>query len=126
MLVDEQVAMFLHILAHDPNNRVVQFEFGRSGETISRYFNYVLSGVLKLQSYLLKASTLVQARETDERWKWFEVNATSFVFVETYVIVSLTQMCCYCRDVWGHWTEHTSLYMCLPMQKAVIGIGRES
>ena len=41
MLVDEQVAMFLNILAHDHKNRVIQFEFSRSGETVSRYFNAV-------------------------------------------------------------------------------------
>ncbi|KAF7814669.1 protein ALP1-like [Senna tora] len=33
MLVDEQVAIFLHILSHHVKNRVVQFEFERSGET---------------------------------------------------------------------------------------------
>ncbi|KAF7826810.1 protein ALP1-like [Senna tora] len=43
MLVDEQVAMFLHILAHHVKNRVIQFEFRRSAESISRTFNRVLA-----------------------------------------------------------------------------------
>ena len=54
MLVDEQVAMFLHILAHYVKNRVVQFEFGRSSETISRYFKLVMNVTLKLQPELFK------------------------------------------------------------------------
>ena len=54
MLVDEQVAMFLHILAHHVKNRVIQFEFGRSGETISRYFNRVLTAMMRLQRELFK------------------------------------------------------------------------
>ena len=38
----EIVAMFLHVLAHDVKNRVIQREFVRSGETVSRHFNIVL------------------------------------------------------------------------------------
>uniref|UniRef100_A0A9I9EET9 DUF8040 domain-containing protein n=1 Tax=Cucumis melo TaxID=3656 RepID=A0A9I9EET9_CUCME len=32
--VEEMVAMFLHILAYDVKNRVIQWKFMRSGETI--------------------------------------------------------------------------------------------
>ncbi|KAF7841306.1 protein ALP1-like [Senna tora] len=49
MLMDDQVAIFLHILAHHVKNRVVQFEFERSGETLEP----------------------VPEDSTDERWKWF-------------------------------------------------------
>ncbi|KAL0549973.1 hypothetical protein IC582_014468 [Cucumis melo] len=34
--VEKMVAMFLHILAHDVKNRVIQREFIRSGEIVSR------------------------------------------------------------------------------------------
>jgi hypothetical protein len=34
MLVDEQVAMFLYILAHHVKNRIIKRQFRRSGETI--------------------------------------------------------------------------------------------
>ena len=44
--VEEQVAMFLHILAHHSKNHVIRFMFKRSGETVSRYFNLVLNVVL--------------------------------------------------------------------------------
>ena len=73
MLVDEQVAMFLHILAHHMKNRVLQFEFGRSGETISRYFTIVLRAMMRLQGKLLKAPEPIPENSNDARWKWFKV-----------------------------------------------------
>ncbi|KAL4556339.1 hypothetical protein LXL04_038988 [Taraxacum kok-saghyz] len=39
MDIDKQVAMFLHILAHNVKNRVIISRFRRSGETISRHFS---------------------------------------------------------------------------------------
>ncbi|KAK4278788.1 hypothetical protein QN277_016587 [Acacia crassicarpa] len=72
MLVDEQVAMFLHILAHHVKNRVIQFEFGRSGETISRYFKLVLNATIRLQSLLLKKPEAILEDSNDHRWKWFK------------------------------------------------------
>ena len=65
--------MFLNILAHDHKNRVIQFEFSRSGKTISRYFNAVLRGVLKLQSHLLKSPQRIQGLSNGERWRHFQV-----------------------------------------------------
>ncbi|KAF7815082.1 protein ALP1-like [Senna tora] len=72
MLVDEQVAIFLHILSHHVKNRVIQFRFGRSGETVSRYFNTVLKAMIKLMPHLFKKPELVADDSTDERWKWFK------------------------------------------------------
>ncbi|RYR55414.1 hypothetical protein Ahy_A06g030636 isoform B [Arachis hypogaea] len=48
----EQVITFLIILAHHKKNRTLQVRFYRSGETISRYFNKVLSSVIRVQSLL--------------------------------------------------------------------------
>uniref|UniRef100_A0A9I9EC68 Retrotransposon protein n=1 Tax=Cucumis melo TaxID=3656 RepID=A0A9I9EC68_CUCME len=52
--VEEMVAMFLHVIAHDMKNRVIQREFVRSGETVSRHFNIVLLAVLRLYEELIK------------------------------------------------------------------------
>ncbi|KAA0035409.1 retrotransposon protein [Cucumis melo var. makuwa] len=52
--VEEMVAMFLHVLAHDVKNRVIQREFVRSGETVSRHFNIVLLVVVRLHDKLIK------------------------------------------------------------------------
>ena len=81
MLVDEQVAIFLHILAHHQKNRVVQFEFGRSGETISRYFTGVLRAMMLIQKELFKTPEPIPENSTDKRWKWFKVTFFNFYFV---------------------------------------------
>ncbi|KAA0066606.1 putative nuclease HARBI1 [Cucumis melo var. makuwa] len=52
--VEEMVVMFLHILAYDVKNQMIQREFIRYGETVSRYFNLVLLAVLRLHDELLK------------------------------------------------------------------------
>uniref|UniRef100_A0A9I9EFS9 DUF8040 domain-containing protein n=1 Tax=Cucumis melo TaxID=3656 RepID=A0A9I9EFS9_CUCME len=70
--VEEMVAMFLHILAHDVKNRMIQKEFARSGETVSRHFNIVLLAILRLHDELLKKPQPVTNSCTDPRWKWFE------------------------------------------------------
>ncbi|KAJ9564626.1 hypothetical protein OSB04_000592 [Centaurea solstitialis] len=72
MLVDEQVAMFLHTLAHNAKNRVLVNRFHRSGETISRYFKLVLHVVCRLHKEFYKSPVPVPDNETDERWKWFK------------------------------------------------------
>ena len=40
--VEEQVAMFLHVVGHNERFRVVDLSSRRSGETISRFFQRVL------------------------------------------------------------------------------------
>nr|XP_011463536.1 PREDICTED: putative nuclease HARBI1 [Fragaria vesca subsp. vesca] len=72
MRVDEMVAMFLFILGHHKKNRVIKFDFLRSGEMISRCFNKVLNGVLRLSDNLLKSPEPVLNNSTDDRWKWFK------------------------------------------------------
>ncbi|KAL4026023.1 hypothetical protein IC575_014430 [Cucumis melo] len=52
--VEEMVAMFLHALAHDVKNRVIQREFVRSGEKVSRHFNLVLLAVVRLYEEVIK------------------------------------------------------------------------
>ena len=66
MLVDEQVAMFLHLLAHHVKNKVIQFEFGIFGETISRYFNFVLNAMMRLEGELFKTSEPIPSNLIDE------------------------------------------------------------
>ncbi|KAL4032715.1 hypothetical protein IC575_005796 [Cucumis melo] len=54
--VEEMVTMFLHILAHDVKNHVIQRKFVRSGETVSRHFNLILLAVVRLYKELIKRS----------------------------------------------------------------------
>ncbi|KAA0058990.1 retrotransposon protein [Cucumis melo var. makuwa] len=70
--VEEMVAMFLHVLVHDVKNRVIQKEFVRSGETVSRHFNLVLLVVVRLYEELIKRPVPVTNNCNDQRWKCFE------------------------------------------------------
>ncbi|KAG8497411.1 hypothetical protein CXB51_008771 [Gossypium anomalum] len=72
MLVDEQVAMFSHIISHHLKNRVIKHHFNRSGETVSRSFHNVLNAVIRLQDVLFKKAEPITANSTDPRWKWFK------------------------------------------------------
>ncbi|PWA97593.1 hypothetical protein CTI12_AA027480 [Artemisia annua] len=72
MLVDVQVAMFLHTLAHNEKNKIIVNRFQRSGETITRYFKLVLDAVCRLHKDFYKIPVRVPDNETDERWKWFK------------------------------------------------------
>ncbi|KAL1550242.1 hypothetical protein AAHA92_18235 [Salvia divinorum] len=64
--VEEQVAIFLGILAHHKKNRVVRFDFWRSRYTVSLYVHAVLGVVLKLYDTLLVAPEAV-SEECDDR-----------------------------------------------------------
>ncbi|XP_057788635.1 uncharacterized protein LOC131005646 [Salvia miltiorrhiza] len=72
VLVEEQVAMFLSVLAHHKKNRVVGFDFWRSGQTISRYVHAVLGAVLRLHETFLSKPEAVRDDCTDARWQWFK------------------------------------------------------
>ncbi|KAA0041970.1 putative nuclease HARBI1 [Cucumis melo var. makuwa] len=70
--VEEMVAIFLHIVAHDIKNRVARRHFARSGETMSRHFNAVLNTVLRLHEILLKQPDPVTHSCSHEKWRWFQ------------------------------------------------------
>lgn len=71
--VEEQVCIFLHILAHHVKIRKIDNRFKRSSEAISRYFNSVLNGILRLQSTLLTMQFPVLENCNDDWWRWFKV-----------------------------------------------------
>ena len=52
--VEEQVAMFLHVVGHNQRFRVVHQSFRRSIETVSRHFHQVLFAVEELRTNLIK------------------------------------------------------------------------
>ncbi|XP_060676222.1 protein ALP1-like isoform X1 [Ziziphus jujuba] len=70
--LQEQVCIFLHIIAHHTKNRTIITRFFRSGETISRYFNSVLHGVLRLHKILLSPPKPISDNCLDDRWKVFK------------------------------------------------------
>lgn len=72
--IEEQVAMFLSIVAHHKKNRVVKHDFRRSGQTVSHYVHLVLSAILQLHTILLVKPVPVPDDCTNPRWKWFKVH----------------------------------------------------
>ncbi|KAL8527909.1 hypothetical protein ACS0TY_005643 [Phlomoides rotata] len=72
--VEEQVSMFLYILAHHKKNRGVKFDYQRSGQTVSHYIHIVLKAVLGMHTLFLVKPTPVPDDSTDPRWKWFKVH----------------------------------------------------
>ncbi|KAL8552100.1 hypothetical protein ACS0TY_000963 [Phlomoides rotata] len=70
--VEEQVSMFLGILAHHKKNRVVRYTYNRSGQTVSHYVHLVLTAILQLHSILLVRPEPVPDDSTNHRWKWFK------------------------------------------------------
>nr|KAJ0216405.1 hypothetical protein LSAT_V11C300153630 [Lactuca sativa] len=72
MDIDEQVAIFLHIIAHDVKNRVMIGRFQRYGQTISKIVMLVCNVVIRLHPHLLKKPKPVTENSTDQGWKWFK------------------------------------------------------
>ena len=55
--VEEQVAMFLHVVGHNQRFRVVHQSFRRSIETVHRHFHQVLYAIGELRSEMIKPPT---------------------------------------------------------------------
>ncbi|XP_012847430.1 PREDICTED: putative nuclease HARBI1 [Erythranthe guttata] len=89
--VHEQVALFLQVLAHHKKNRIVSYDFKRSGQTVSKYFNKVLAALLKLHPILLVTPKPIGDAETNENWKHFKgcLGAADGTFIK--VRVELTE-----------------------------------
>ncbi|KAL0541780.1 hypothetical protein IC582_021837 [Cucumis melo] len=88
--VEEMVAMFLHVLAHDVKNRVIQREFIQSGETVSRHFNLVLLAIVRLYEELIKRPVPMTNNCNDRSWKCFEVGMNCLGALDgTYIKVNV-------------------------------------
>jgi len=55
--IEEQVAMFLHVVGHNQRFRVVHQSFRRSIETVHKHFHQVLYAVGELRNELIKPSS---------------------------------------------------------------------
>ncbi|XP_059639674.1 uncharacterized protein LOC132282061 [Cornus florida] len=75
--IEEQLAMFLHIVSHNVKNRSAKFYSKRSGETISRHFNTVLDAITGMEDNFLKQPTLgtetpKEIRDNNRMWPYFK------------------------------------------------------
>ncbi|KAK9125403.1 hypothetical protein Scep_014249 [Stephania cephalantha] len=72
VLVDEQLAITLHILGHNIRNRVISTWFQRSGETVSKVFRRTIRALIRLHRMLLKHPVPIGPNENDLRWSYFQ------------------------------------------------------
>lgn len=74
--VEEQVAMFLHVVGHNQRFRVVHQTFRRSIETVSRYFREVLYAIGELREEMIRApsnETSLKIRNSPRWYPYFKV-----------------------------------------------------
>ncbi|KAK9153815.1 hypothetical protein Sjap_001295 [Stephania japonica] len=72
VLVDEHLAITLHILGHNVRNRVISTWFQRSGDTVSKVFRRTIRAIIRLHPILLKHPEPIGLESTDIRWKYFQ------------------------------------------------------
>jgi hypothetical protein len=70
MCVEQQVALFLHTISYNIRSRVVATNFGRSGETVSRYFNKVLHAVGELWNDYIKSPSMATPTKISGSSRW--------------------------------------------------------
>ncbi|KAK9155840.1 hypothetical protein Sjap_003320 [Stephania japonica] len=73
VLVDEHLAITLHILGHNVRNSVISTWFQRSGNTVSKVFRRTIRAIIRLHPILLKHPEPIGLESTDIRWKYFQV-----------------------------------------------------
>ncbi|XP_047979481.1 protein ALP1-like [Salvia hispanica] len=115
--VEEQVAMFLCVLAHHKKVPIVGYNFMRSSQTVSRYIHIVLRGVLTLHNLFLVKPVPIDDACSDRRWSWFKgcLGALDGTYINVYVPTADTPRY---RNRKGHITTNT-LAVCDPQLRFI-------
>jgi len=69
--IEEQVAMFLHVVGHNQRFRVIHQNFRRSIETVSRYFIEVLYAIGELREEMIRAPSNDTSLKITNSHKWY-------------------------------------------------------
>jgi hypothetical protein len=69
--VEEQVAVFLHVVGHNQRFRVIHMIFRRSIETISRYFREVLYAVGELRNEMILPPSTATPTKVRDSLRWY-------------------------------------------------------
>lgn len=72
VMVEEMVATFLNIIAHNVKNRIIKFDFVRSAEIVSQHFHAIFKSIILCHDILLKKTEPVPANSNGPRRKWFK------------------------------------------------------
>jgi hypothetical protein len=69
--VEEQVAMFLHVVSHNQRFRVMHNTLRRSIETISHHFNQVLYAIEDLRQEMIKPPSAETPSKIQNSKRWY-------------------------------------------------------
>ncbi|XP_071680294.1 uncharacterized protein [Lolium perenne] len=69
--IEEQVAMFLHVVGHNQRFRVIHNTFRRSTEIISRYFQQELYAIWELRGEMIKPASMNTPTKIKNSYRWF-------------------------------------------------------
>jgi hypothetical protein len=69
--VEEQVAIFLHVVGHNQRFRVIHQNFRRSMETVSRYFREVLYAVRELRGEMIRLPSTHTSLKINNSPRWY-------------------------------------------------------
>jgi hypothetical protein len=75
--IEEQVAMFLHVVGHNQWFRVVHHSFKRAIQTVHKHFHQVLYAVGELRNEMIKApntTTHLKFQDSHRWYPYFKVN----------------------------------------------------
>ncbi|XBI44611.1 hypothetical protein VPH35_109220 [Triticum aestivum] len=70
MSIEQQVAMFLHTVGHNVQNRVIGGNFGRSGEVVRCYFKKVLHAIGELRDEFIRKPSLGTQKKIEVNHRW--------------------------------------------------------
>ena len=105
--VEEQVAMFLHVVGHNQCFRVIHQSWRRSIETVSRYFKEVLYAIGELRHEMIKppsSETPLKIRNSSRWYPYFKVlkKSVSLIIVHNWGAYHVLKKCWItCRIVLG-------------------------
>jgi hypothetical protein len=96
--VEEQVAMFLHVVGHNQRFRIVHQSFRRSIQTVHKHFHQVLYAVGELRNELIKPPSTATDPKILGSHRW---NPYLKVLVYLGFITSLHSQCFVCLTYMG-------------------------
>jgi hypothetical protein len=79
--VEEQVAMFLHVVGHNKRFRVIHQNWRRSVETVSRYFKEVLYAIGELREEMIKPPTNATPLKIRNSHRWYPYFKVYNIFI---------------------------------------------
>ena len=85
--VEEQVALFLHIVDHHAKNRAMKNDFVRLGATVSKYFSDVLLAICSIRDLYVKESNTsihLDIEFNPNYFSFFKVLYISFPFESSW------------------------------------------